>query len=82
MITDILDNTAYGSRSDPKPLSNNILWAKSGLGVDMLFGDIRNIVPVSHEWLCRQAEAGGKSGWKGAGAGDEEYTGVASGGQR
>ena len=50
MVTEILDNTVYGSSGNPKLLGNNSLLVKGSLDKDVFLGDIRDMVSISHGW--------------------------------
>ena len=48
MFMNIRDNVRNSPFSNPKPLCDNFLFVKSGLGVDVLLGDVGDVIPVSH----------------------------------
>lgn len=51
-----LDNTSHSSGGYPELHCNSVLPVKCGLGEDVLFGGIRNVVPVPHELHSRRGE--------------------------
>ena len=59
MIADVLNDTAYGSGGNSKPLGNSVLSVDSSLGENVLFGDIWDVAPVSHGW--RRRRVGGEN---------------------
>jgi hypothetical protein len=73
MVVVILDNAAYSSGGNAKPLGNNFLSISGGLGEDVLLGDVWNVVPVPHNlpvaWTayCRGRRLGGEGETTGEG---------------
>ena len=61
MIADVLDDAAYSSGGNPKLLSNSVLSVESGLGENVLLGDIWNVVSISHAGRRRRVRVGGRA---------------------